>query len=71
MVGFIRGGVDLDAQVAEQIAHMPLGTMAVQALETADGPVVVGLEVGRAAIDCAGFAYHKTIRKIRQQTIPP
>jgi hypothetical protein len=54
MVGFMRAALTSMPRVAQQIADMPLGAMAVQALETADGPVVVGLEIGRAAVDRAG-----------------
>ena len=37
---------------------MPIGTMAVSALEATDGPVVVGLEVGGAAVRFAGVLVH-------------
>ena len=37
---------------------MPLGAVAVQALEAADRPVVVGLEIGRAAVDFARMLLH-------------
>ena len=50
--------VDLDIDEAQQIADMPCGAMAMQALETADRPVVVGLEVGGAAVRFAGVFLH-------------
>jgi hypothetical protein len=46
--------VDFDAEDPEQVADTSLGAVAVQTLEAADGPVVVGLEVGGSAINRAG-----------------
>ena len=41
---------DLDVHEKKQVAHMPRGTVAMQALEAADRPAVIGLEVGGAAV---------------------
>ena len=77
--GLHARGVDLDVHEAQQVADMPLGAMTVQALEAADGPVVVGLEIGRAAVHLARVLLHPGAgdvvlaiaqRRLVQATVP-
>ncbi len=72
-------GVDLDVHEAQQVADMPIGAVTMQALEAADGPVVVGLEIGRAAVHFARVLLHPGAgdvvlalaqRRLVQATVP-
>ena len=55
---FHARGTDLNVHKTEQVANMAVGAMPMQALETTNRPVVIGLEVGRAAVDFTGVFLH-------------
>ena len=48
--GLHASRADFYIQDAQQVADMPASTMPMEAFEPADGPLIVGLEIGRTAI---------------------